>query len=444
MAKKLGSGFGVGKDITDLTPAETDHLGAQIQPRFSSWQAVKQSATNFTDYNWVMGKLNQMDARLGISLEGQEYNDRTPITAKEAAEEYGITGVDRDMTVGEARSIRDYQSRQAYARTVVQNVDPYGFMGPTAAAMTGAMADPLSIAAGMVGGWAVKGISAGILARGLLKSQRAIRVAKTLAAPTVKGVFARGALEGVLESAITVPLVAEAHDSLGYSYDFGDAMLDVAGNIIGSTIGDGITTGMGRLLFRNSPEAFASHVNTAAQFESQGRIFQQRMLEFAQHQDVHRMRPDSVRRPYSFIAAGEVKGGTFYASMKSGAKELSTAKNNVIDVSFGRGLILTDNPNLALNAAARSIEMTKGQALEVKVGDLNLLDLSTPMPEDIKNGMRLILTAKFGKDFADKVLELPTAKDMLKAVDTKANARFEFDGQESVNELIRLPLLSSL
>ncbi|RLI32304.1 hypothetical protein DRO66_11525, partial [Candidatus Bathyarchaeota archaeon] len=35
------------------------------------------------------------------------------------------------------------------------------------------------------------------------------------------------------------------------------------------------------------------------------------------------------------------------------------------------------------------------------------------------------------------VLELPTAKDGLRAVDTQANARFEFDGQESVNELIR-------
>jgi hypothetical protein len=434
--ERFSLGYGTG--INKYTQSDLQLLGQRNAIRFSPWKAYLDGVKNETFAGHIVDWAKLLDAKTGTPI-NPRYKDRTKLSPQQAKDKFGIN-IDREVSAGEAQFIADKDLEEQQRQAVLSRINPYGLFGSyskSIAQFAGAMTDPTMLVTGALVRGGVWGVQA-LHAANIIKAGKAVRMAGFLAQGGVKAAFARGALEGTLESVALMPMIKYKENQLGREYDWGNLLFDASANILGSSIGEGVFSALGHAFRRGRTKRFANHLDLAEDFSAKGKVYTPHDLEMAYKYDMMEHRKYQARpRDFTYIAAGEVKGNTFFASTKKGATDLSLANTNVVDVSFGKGMILTDNPNLAHNAAARNLDLSSGQVLQIKIGDSKFLDIDLPLPEKMRTGLQDILSKRFGKKFSDEVMGEMSIKKMLKKVDREANAWFDFDSQDAVNNYFK-------
>lgn len=266
------------------------------------------------------------------------------------------------------------------------------------------------------------------------------QVERFVRSESILGQAAKGGLEGALESGIEVPFEALAAEQASREFTGEDAVYSLLANI---TFGVGIRGGLTALSNRlNSPRKDftgkeAEVVTDLAEYDtSRGRAPNYENYKGYTESRRNTLRDGSSDYVYSPIEVGTVKDNTFYASVTPQSGGVGPDSIGLQGRSYGRGIVLTDNQNLASATASKSVDLSSGKVLAVSI-DESLFDLKQPLPDGIKEKLNKELKTILDQDEIDDILRKGTTKEALDELEAIAHAENSIEVQEIANEAFR-------
>lgn len=261
--------------------------------------------------------------------------------------------------------------------------------------------DPVEFGVGAFAGMALSGV--GTVAAAGKFGQGAVKTGQVLS----QG-FKAQAIEGVVGNAVLEPFMYASSKEAQVDYDLEDAFISVVGGGLAAPVAiHGIKQGIHQLS-KLSPNSFGlTHKVAVGQLES-GKIPEVEPIR-TQYDNFRNGEPSKnaelgqVRSSYKFemVEVDNVKQRPLYTSPNT--PNTLDSGSRIIGDYQGDGVYLTDNPNIANNAAANPLDEVKSNVFEMDGKDLNLIDVDAPnkplldnfdLPENVKSVINQAQTIK--------------------------------------------------
>jgi len=249
-----------------------------------------------------------------------------------------------------------------------------------------------------------------------------------------------GAIQGAVESIVATPaMLYDQKTTFDYDPTAEDAVLDVATNIIGGSVFEGLGYGFGKFLKKFSSKQQEDLVGAALTLGHEGKKFDYEQLQRTYIKDTLLPRDgESVGIGSKYIVGG-FDNGEFYASFNTKVPKITDlSTNNVIDYSYGDGLILTDNPSFASRAAAKAYTGEEGSTVKVKINTESLVDTTFPPAPEVAEAIENTLAKYFSKNEIKQIVtEGATLRKILDNIDRyQITETRDIDFQNEVNTQI--------
>lgn len=296
---------------------------------------------------------------------------------------------------------------------------PKGFIGGTAIPFVAALLphamDPIEIVTGkMIGSTVAKFGQAAIGANFIDKARKASKAARATEAArkaVKRSAFVRDAAEGIIGNVAIEPFIAGASRNMQEDYDAADFFTSVIG---GGVVFPGAIHGAkavyhkrGKVLAhvqRLGPKHVNKYVTHAVNRLGGGKKVRADVLTDELVDEVFSGSNPKTGMDYEFKTLDDVEfpKNKMFMSGATVNTDISKSRPQFIGEDYGNGVYLTDNPNIANNAAARHTNDSIGSVHEIGVEDARLFDLSKSIEEN--------------REFATEVLEPVIGKQKTKSI----------------------------
>lgn len=272
---------------------------------------------------------------------------------------------------------------------------------------------------------------------------KGLDTAGKLAGGTFAHELARESITAVAESAMEVPLNFYSSEKTKEEYTVGDASIDVGLNLLfgagAAVLGHAFKSrGDGEGHIRKTPldnhnkvekaeiaDLADGHIQNGVKPDY--RMYEQHMANLG-----FQTRKGQVEYKYQKVGKENLSNVPFYGSFNS-AGNFKYENMNFYGRNYGKGLILTDNVNLANNKASSAISGSSGSVSEFNIATKNLLDMDQPLPPEIKDNIRKVLNEKD----VDINLDEKTGKDVLDGLDNQSFIDNSTYSQDVFNDAVK-------
>jgi hypothetical protein len=224
-----------------------------------------------------------------------------------------------------------------------------------------------------------------------------------------KGGFIAEATEGILGNALLEPAMYAQSQEAQLDYTIQDAFVSiVGGGLAAPSAIYGIKAGFNQLR-KISPNSFGLGQKASIGQLHDGKVPNVDSIKESYDELLYAEPPkDAIKGPvrseYSFeqVDIPSIKQRPMYASpVQHGAMDTGT---RVVGEYHGDGIYLTDNPNIANNAAVHSMEEAQSNVHEFNINELNLVDADLPNRE-------LLDSLQLPTEVRDILYEVESIKD---------------------------------
>lgn len=359
------------------------------------------------NYGFTTGFMNADNLTYAAINQSQRFIDNfrdKDLTAQEAKAKYNIDS-DGPISNEYAKYKYDQQQKRLQRDLILSNLDSNKFGSsayPILGGFAGGMADPAGLLLGA--GIARAAVSGASLFQGTKAAQSIISAYQS--SRSLGTALKAGAIQGGLESIVSTPaMLYDQSTTFDYDPTAEDAIVDVATNIIGGSAFEGLGYGFGKFLKKFSSKQQEDLVGTALTLAHEGKNFDYGDLQKAYIKDVLLPREGEAAPINSQYVVGGFDNGEFYASFNTKVPNIVDLNtNNVIDYSYGDGLILTDNPNFASRAAAKAYTGEEGSTVRVKINTEKLADTTQAPDVRVELAIRKTLSKYFDESEVDTIV----------------------------------------